>query len=47
MKILDNGVLRDLTEEEIKLFFSHEEEEEATEADYLTALERMGVNTNA
>lgn len=47
MKILDNNVTREMTEEEIKQFLSDMDSfinsEEATEKDYISALEKLGV----
>lgn len=52
MKILDNNIVRDMTEEEIEEFLRMKEEtdepfegytEEATAEDYQTALAEMGV----
>lgn len=43
MKILDNNVVRDMTEEEVAMFHHDEKDREATEEDYQAALREMGV----
>ena len=55
MKIMDNGICRDMTAEEEQAFMdahqnqpdSPELDEEATESDYITALQDLGVEVNA
>ena len=47
MKILDNGTVRDMTEEEEQRFLESVKNAEATEFDYIDALNALGVDTNA
>lgn len=54
MKIMDNGICRDMTaEEELAFMDAHanqpdspELDEDATESDYIDALNTLGVTTN-
>lgn len=44
MKMMKNGLVVDMTEEDIERIFGHNEENaEATEQDYINALARLGV----
>ena len=43
MKILDNGTVRDMTAEEEAVFLASVENTEATESDYIEALNDLGV----
>ena len=44
MKILDNGTVRDMTAEEEAVFLASVENTEATESDYIDALNNLGVD---
>lgn len=54
MKIMDNGICRDMTAEEEQIFInahtdqpeSPDMDPEAHESDYIDALNTLGVNTN-
>lgn len=43
MKILDNGIVRDMTPEEEQRFLESVENDDATESDYIDALNDLGV----
>lgn len=46
MKIADNGIIRDMTNEEEQQFLESVKNNEASESDYIDALNTLGVNTN-